>query len=452
MVKVIKYLGPVRTRALDTFVNDALTAIQPQSNVFVSIYESNSIDNSPALLRTFDKELELMGVERLVITNDKSIPPPAMRQTSKSRIEFLAAVRNKVLVPLYERGGYDRVLFLNDIFYEAESVVELLKSRDGDWDQVCGTDFSYWGLYDVRINFPVDALRDAESCRQAWVIRDRLGALVSSVYPYVFEDVGMNKVMAGEPADVFSCWNGITAMRADPFFSPQQRNASTPLSGGSLSPWLPFGHPFYATNADTAPAKMPALRFRTSVDNYECFSSECFLISYDFRRQFSLNNIYINPRVIVAYDWNFYVWYKYIVRHWFVKYWIDNIERGAGYMFTRVTMGPKEHVYSAPLQSSRLVFETLTCPQIGTVGRASHSTRGDRSVFRAFFVSSLSLASTALSLTHAVNPLTLTPSSVILHQAPVLPLVRAHLSFRVIPLASPPAHLEHVQQCIEPDF
>lgn len=66
-------------------------------------------------------------------------------ETGPSRIKFLAAVRNLVLKPLVQNGGYDRILFSNDIFISAESIVELLKTRDGDWDMVCGLDLSFWG-------------------------------------------------------------------------------------------------------------------------------------------------------------------------------------------------------------------------------------------------------------------------------------------------------------------
>jgi hypothetical protein len=95
-------------------------------------------------LEEFDAQLESMGVARRILTRDTSIPrPPDMSGTP--RIEFLSAVRNRVMEPLVEKGGYEKVIFSNDIYIEAESVVELLKSRDGDWDFVCGLDFGYWG-------------------------------------------------------------------------------------------------------------------------------------------------------------------------------------------------------------------------------------------------------------------------------------------------------------------
>lgn len=86
-----------------------------------------------------------MNVSRRIILDDKSIRRPPSMDTAPPRIEFLAAVRNLALAPLLERGGYDRVLFSNDIFVSAESIVELLHTKDGDYDMACGLDLSFWG-------------------------------------------------------------------------------------------------------------------------------------------------------------------------------------------------------------------------------------------------------------------------------------------------------------------
>jgi hypothetical protein len=61
------------------------------------------------------------------------------------------------------------------------------------------------------------------------------------------------------------------------------------------------------------------MRFRASA-KHECFSSESFNLPYDLRRQFGLQRIYVNPRVINSYVWAHYVWFKYITRHWAVKW------------------------------------------------------------------------------------------------------------------------------------
>lgn len=123
-----------------------LVSLSPlQENVFVSIVESNSQDSTPALLEAFDATLNKMGVAKRILVRDTSIPRPESMETTTVRIEFLAAVRNLALEPLAQTGGYDRVLFSNDVFVEADSVIELLETRNGDWDMVCGLDLSFWG-------------------------------------------------------------------------------------------------------------------------------------------------------------------------------------------------------------------------------------------------------------------------------------------------------------------
>ncbi|KAJ6618609.1 hypothetical protein B0H10DRAFT_2217570 [Mycena sp. CBHHK59/15] len=62
---------------------------------------------------------------------DTSIPRPPLMLTAPLRINILAATRNLAIEQLVERGGYDRLLFSNDVFVKAEAIVELLNTRDG---------------------------------------------------------------------------------------------------------------------------------------------------------------------------------------------------------------------------------------------------------------------------------------------------------------------------------
>ncbi|KAJ7779708.1 hypothetical protein B0H16DRAFT_1829968 [Mycena metata] len=200
MTRVINYLGP--------------------DNVFVSIVESYSDHASPALLRRFNNELEAMHVPHLILTNETSIPRRTTTEADMGRpLASMAA------------GGYNRLLFSSDVFVEAESVVELLHTKDGD-------------LYDL------------------WVLRDRLGHLVSTLWPYSFENAGFRAVMADENAARarLTCWNGI---------SP-------------------------ATHHDAPVIRAPR---------------QSFNLPYDLRRVFALEEMYVNPL-------KHYVWYKYITRHW----------------------------------------------------------------------------------------------------------------------------------------
>lgn len=312
-----------------------------QDNVFVSIVDSYSGDDTPNLLKKLENQLNILHVQNRILTDDTSIPRPNSMDTATPRIQFLAATRNKVMEPLVELGGYDRVVFSNDIFIESESILELLKTKDGNYDMACGVDLSFWGCVYCALNFGASNF----SCRlyDAWVTRDRLGRLVSSLWPYLLEDAGMRAIMADEPAPVFSCWNGIVAFRADPFL-PVHLRKSGRLSESPLSVPLPSSHPSYPQSANISPAMTPPLSFRHSKEG-ECFSSESFLLPYDFRRQFELNDIYLNPRVINSYDWNHYVWYKYVLRHWVVKWWIENVENGAGMHLAKMVVGDASRVW-----------------------------------------------------------------------------------------------------------
>ncbi|KAF8204169.1 cryptococcal mannosyltransferase 1-domain-containing protein [Mycena galopus ATCC 62051] len=295
-------------------------------NVFISVVESNSWDGTAEMLDEWKGTLDELGVPHLIRTRDKTITRPADMSTGNPRIEFLSATRNLALAPLVEHGGYDIVLFSNDIFIEAESIVELLKTKDGEWDMVCGLDLSRWGLYD------------------AWVVRDRLGRLVSSLWPYFLEDAGLQAVMEDEPAPVFTCWNGIVAFRADPLLPISLRKPGR-LSTASLSHPLPETHPAYPQPASLTPALTPPIQFRRSGDK-ECFSSESFNLPYDLRRQFDMQRIYLNPRVINSYEWKYYVWYKYITRHWVVVWWMKNVEKGNGMQFAKMVIGDAKRIWA----------------------------------------------------------------------------------------------------------
>jgi hypothetical protein len=52
-----------------------------------------------------------------------------------------------------------------------------------------------------------------------------------------------------------------------------------------------------------------------------------------------MKNIYANPRVITAYEWRFYVWFKYILRHWAVKWFIERVENGNGMHLAKFVLG-----------------------------------------------------------------------------------------------------------------
>lgn len=103
-------------------------------NVFVSVYESGSWDDSKDALRDLDSRLDRLGVPRNITLSDTthedevSAPPAGdgWIDTSRGkkelrRIPYLARLRNFTLRPLEElteQGvGFDKVLFLNDVVF-----------------------------------------------------------------------------------------------------------------------------------------------------------------------------------------------------------------------------------------------------------------------------------------------------------------------------------------------
>ncbi|KAF8550521.1 glycosyltransferase family 69 protein [Imleria badia] len=279
-------------------------------NVFVSILESGSDDQSPALLQQLDDRLGAMHVQRCILTQDKAIRKP-YNMEGNNRVDFLSALRNRALEPLVENGGYDKVIFSNDIFIEPETILELLYTADGEYDMVCGIDYGSFGLYDT------------------WVVRDKRGSLATATWPH-FLDIEGNEAMHTEsPVPVFTCWNGIVVFKADPLLPIHLRSNRT-LSNDPLPFALPDTHPVAKDSSlrGPTPALTPPIRFRAFVQG-ECFSSESFLFPYDFRRVFNLQRIFLNSRVIVAYEWRFYVYFKWFMRHPVVKWWIEKVYNGA---------------------------------------------------------------------------------------------------------------------------
>lgn len=103
-------------------------------NVYVSIQEGGSYDNTKDALRDLDAELDNLGVQHSIVLDDTThadeiSKPPAEtgwintpRGTKElRRIPYLAAIRNLSLKPLEELAAkgilFDQILFLNDVVF-----------------------------------------------------------------------------------------------------------------------------------------------------------------------------------------------------------------------------------------------------------------------------------------------------------------------------------------------
>ena len=108
-------------------------------NVYVSIYESGSWDNTKDALRELDRDLESLRVRRTITlaqsTHKEEIQKPftngwihTPRGTKElRRIPYLAKLRNLALKPLnalaLEGTKFNKVLFLNDVVFSVKAVL-----------------------------------------------------------------------------------------------------------------------------------------------------------------------------------------------------------------------------------------------------------------------------------------------------------------------------------------
>ena len=112
-------------------------------NVFVSIYENGSTDQTKALLRIFDALTRSIGMRITIRSSMRT------RGAFNHRIEYLAEVRNAAFVPLHElrdtEGEYfDTIVFMNDILPCVDDVLELIwQSRRNNAGITCAADYMY---------------------------------------------------------------------------------------------------------------------------------------------------------------------------------------------------------------------------------------------------------------------------------------------------------------------
>ncbi|KDN34040.1 hypothetical protein RSAG8_12873, partial [Rhizoctonia solani AG-8 WAC10335] len=231
-------------------------AVLGYQNVFVSIYENGSSDQTKALLRIFDSLTRSVGMRVVIRTSMRR------RGAFNHRIEYLAEVRNAAMVPLHELREnegevFDSVVFMNDVLPCIDDVLELIwQSRRQNAGLTCAADY----MFHDGVGAPV--------FYDNWVARDINGtALENAPFEQVFHHPeSSDRFQRHLPIQVQSCWNGIAVL--DPA-------------------------PLYAT---------PHVRFRMAkIAEGECSASECSLIGNDYWNA-GYGRIIMVPRVKLAYD------------------------------------------------------------------------------------------------------------------------------------------------------
>jgi hypothetical protein len=191
--------------ALSTLVQELGT-----DNVFVSIYESGSYDDTKEVLRELDDILGGLRVQKSIILSDVSHADEISQQptehgwikaptgeTELRRIPFLATIRNRVFDPLMasiaKGEHFDTVLFLNDVVFTAEDVLRLLDTNSGEYAAACSLDFS-----------------EPPSFYDTFALRDSSGhEALMPTWPYFQSRMSRYAMERGLPVPVTSCWNGM---------------------------------------------------------------------------------------------------------------------------------------------------------------------------------------------------------------------------------------------------
>ncbi|ORX40975.1 capsular associated protein [Kockovaella imperatae] len=231
-------------------------AVLGYHNVFVSIYENGSSDQTKSLLKIFDALARAVGLRIDIRTSMRT------RGAFNHRIEYLAEVRNAAMVPLHElrdNGNevFDSIVFMNDILPCVDDLLELIwQSRKQNAGITCAADY----MYHDDIGAPV--------FYDNWVARDINGtALENAPFEQVFHHTESNhRFQRHLPVQVQSCWNGIAVLDPAPFYAP------------------------------------PNVKFRMArLPDGECSASECSLICNDYWNA-GYGRIIMVPRVKLAYD------------------------------------------------------------------------------------------------------------------------------------------------------
>nr|KMM71867.1 hypothetical protein CPAG_08168 [Coccidioides posadasii RMSCC 3488] len=274
-----------------------LVDILGEENVFVSVYENDSGVGTSDALREFQERLRcnssIVTGDNLSLSDLPSSTVPSGEKRIK-RIAYLAEVRNRALRPLdptytpldsqtgfqHANMRFDRILFLNDIFFSPADAVQLLFSTNKSrYRAACAIDFvSNVMFYD------------------SFVVRDTngygMGLMFFPWFPPTGSAESRNAVLAEKDAvPVRSCWGGMVAFEAGQF-----QSLST-----QLSPWL-------------------TARFRYEPESF-WEAAECCLIFSDLEDAFGEPNVsegtgvFVNPFIRVSYTRHTWNWLPFFKRY-----------------------------------------------------------------------------------------------------------------------------------------
>ncbi|KAJ2675395.1 hypothetical protein IWW42_001181 [Coemansia sp. RSA 1085] len=224
----------------------ALAKVLGRSNVFISVYENGSTDNTKRILHAFNHTLAALEIPHQITADSQPRP------TLYHRIQYMADIRNCALQPLYTHNIYSRVMFLNDVYFCLSDILELIyQAQHHRTHLLCAEDF--------------DTRHGALEFYDTWVARDMLGRAFRNRYQNIADDsLALVGQISNRPFQVQCCWNGMAIIDAQAFSFPHN------------------------------------LRFRRS-NAGECSASECSLLCNDMWRH-GMSRILVVPRIKVSYN------------------------------------------------------------------------------------------------------------------------------------------------------
>ncbi|KAL1988495.1 hypothetical protein VTN96DRAFT_9550 [Rasamsonia emersonii] len=272
-----------------------------EDNVYLSIYENDSGEEGERALREFDERVpcnkSIVFEEHfdLSVLPTVTLPDGSVRT---KRIAYLAEVRNRALRPLDEDldTRYDKLLYLNDVYFDPLDAVQLLFSTN------IGAD----GATRYRAACAVDFINPFKFY-DTFATRDLQGySMGLPFYPwFTSAGAGQSRQDVLDQKDavrVRSCWGGMVAFDAKYFQGPGTRQDGKSPRDRSAERRF-----FQTTDIPPKGERRGPVRFRAEKDLF-WESSECCLIHADIQDtptsvdEISDTGIYMNPFIRVSYD------------------------------------------------------------------------------------------------------------------------------------------------------
>jgi hypothetical protein len=299
------------------------------NNTFLSIYEN---DSGPEAETALDEFAQRVPCNKSIVFEDHfdtseidtaTLPNGSVRT---KRLPYLAAIRNRALQPLDDNPHvrYDKLLYLNDVFFNPMDAVHLLFSTNAvgsagtaQYRAACAADFiNPFKLYDT------------------FAVRDLHGfTLGIPFYPW-FGSIGAGEsrrdvLEQKDAVRIRSCWGGMVAFDAQ-YFQVGERQSSSDNNDNNDNGTA-------SNDVQPAAASTRPVRFRSFADQY-WEGSECCLIHADIQDNFTNvdtitdTGIYLNPYIRVAYDTHTLGWLgltRRFERLYSFPHWVANTVIGA---------------------------------------------------------------------------------------------------------------------------